>query len=63
MIKIFITEYEKDGKVYAGPYLCATSWDIAEAAAEAVGFTVIGELKDLIPSDYEDYLEENPTIH
>ena len=63
MIKIFITEYEKDGKLYDGPYLCATSWDIAESAAATVGCKVIGELRDVMPSDYEDYLEENPTIH
>ena len=55
-----------NGKIYTGPYICAPSWDVAESAAESVGFTVVGELQDLIPtdrSDYLDYLINDPTIH
>ena len=59
MIRIFITEFEKAGKTYAGPYLCASSWDIAEEAASSVGCTVVGELDDLFPYDPED----PPMIH
>jgi|TARA_Y100000052_G_C2906481_1_gene59899 hypothetical protein len=65
-MKIFITEYEQNGKIYTGPYICAPSWDVAESAAESVGFTIVGELQDLIPtdrSDYLDYLINDPTIH
>ena len=65
-MKIFLTEYEQNGRIYTGPYICAPNWDIAESAAEAVGFTVVGELQDIIqtePDDYEDYIDKNPTIH
>ena len=53
-MKIFITEHEQNGKIFAGPYICAPSWDVAESAAESVGFTVVGELQDLIPTDRLD---------
>jgi len=37
MIKIFITEFEKDNEIYAGPM--------------AVGCTVVGELSDVMVYD------------
>ena len=51
MIKIFITEFEKDNEIYAGPNIYAEDWETAEEAAMAVGCTVVGELSDVMVYD------------
>ncbi len=51
MIKIFITEFEKDNEIYAGPNIYAVDWETAEEAALAVGCTVVGELSDIMIYD------------
>jgi len=51
MIKIFITEFEKDDEIYAGPNIYAEDLETAEEAAMAVGCTVVGELSDIMVYD------------
>lgn len=61
-MKIYITEFEKDGKSYYGPYLYADSWESAEIAAEELGVILVGELDTVVAYNY---LEGNKdrTIH
>lgn len=40
----FITEREFEGRKFAGPDVEADSWAEAEAKAQEIGFSVIGEL-------------------
>ena len=68
-MKIFLTEMEIYGKVYAGPNIVASSFEKAEEAADKSGLTVIGELDSLVVNDDESWYpitvdtEDNRTIH
>tara|TARA_B100000900_G_scaffold230873_1_gene196045 strand:+ start:89 stop:295 length:207 start_codon:yes stop_codon:yes gene_type:complete len=50
-MKIYLTEMEIYGKVYAGPNIVASSFEKADEAAEQSGLTVIGELDSLVVND------------
>ena len=66
-MKIFLTEIEAYGAIFAGPNIIAKSIEEAEEAAKNNGMSVIGEL-DSIYIDNEDtqhmnVLESERTIH
>ncbi len=44
MGKIYLTEYEEDGKVFAGPRIRADSFQEAQKIADLEGVTLLGEL-------------------
>ena len=41
---IYITEYIKDGKIWAGPRIKANNWDEAEKYAKILEVTLLGKL-------------------
>ena len=52
-MRIFATQFEHDGKPYAGPNIIARDFEQAEAIAELKGIEVVGELTDYV------YLEDD----
>ena len=46
-MKIFLTEYEEQGKVYAGPNIVAKNLEAAQVAAEVNNLTVVGEFSEI----------------
>jgi len=68
-MKIYLTEMEVYGKVFAGPNIVASSFAKAEEAANKSGLTVIGELDSLVVNDDDSWYpvtvdtEDNRTIH
>ena len=46
-MKIFLTEYEEQGKVYAGPNIVAKNLEAAQIAAEINNLTVVGEFSEI----------------
>ena len=52
-MRIFATQFEHDGKTYAGPNFIARDFEQAEAIAELKGIEVVGELTDYV------YLEDD----
>jgi predicted RecB family endonuclease len=52
-MRIFATQFEHDGKTYAGPNIIARDFEQAEAIAELKGIEVVGELTDYV------YLEDD----
>ena len=50
-MKIYLTEMEVYGKVFAGPNIVASSFEKADEAASQSGLTVIGELDSLVVND------------
>lgn len=51
IMKIYLTEMEIYGKVFAGPNIVASSFEKADEAASQSGLTVIGELDSLVVND------------
>ena len=47
-MKIFLTEFIFDDKIYSGPTIMAKDWKTAELAALDNGLTVIGELTTMV---------------
>ena len=47
-MKIFLTEFIFDDKIYSGPTIMAKDWETAELAALDNGLTVIGELTTMV---------------
>ena len=43
-LKVFLTEYRRGGRLYAGPRIPAYTWHDAEAIAGRLGLRVVGEL-------------------
>ena len=68
-MKIYLTEMEIYGKVYAGPNIVASSFEKAEQAAEQSGLIVVGELDTLVVNDDDTWYpttvdtENNRTVH
>ena len=46
-MKIFLTEYEEQGTVYAGPNIVAKNLEAAQVAAEVNHLTVVGEFSEI----------------
>ena len=66
-MKIFLTEYEEQGKVYAGPSIVAKNLEAAQVAAEINNLTVVGEFSEIYVNEglmhfYKDSLTTK-TIH
>ena len=49
---IFITQYEEDGKIMAGPYIVAEDYADANKQAERYRVELVGELINMIPLDF-----------
>jgi len=47
-MKIFLTEFEQDGKRYAGPNILAENWELAEEAAMFNNLILVGELQEIV---------------
>ena len=68
-MKIYLTEMEVYGKVFAGPNIVASSFEKAEQAAEQSGLIVVGELDTLVVNDDDKWYpttvdtENNRTVH
>ena len=58
-MKIFVTEFEHKGKVYAGPNIIAEDQEIAEETATASGYVVLGELQALYVEDINQKITIN----
>jgi predicted RecB family endonuclease len=58
-MKIFLTEFTKEGQTYSGPRIFAPTIEEADLAAEELGVEVIGELEDVFVYDND----ERVTIH
>ena len=69
IMKIYLTEMEIYGKVFAGPNIVASSFEKAEQAAEHSGLIVVGELDTLVVNDDDTWYpttvdtESNRTVH
>ena len=68
-MKIYLTEMEVYGKVFAGPNIVAPSFEKAEQAAEQSGLIVVGELDTLVVNDDDTFYpatiepEHKRTVH
>jgi len=67
-VKIYLTELEIYGNVYAGPNIIAANLEQAEVAANKNGLVVVGELENIVVNDDVSYPtkiepENKRTIH
>ena len=64
-MKIFLTEYHLDNKVYAGINIFASDDYEAELIAEEQGVTIIGEITGVkFRPEFADYLDtQHNTLH
>jgi len=61
-MRIFVTEYEKDGMAHEGPLILAPTWELALEQAEHCNIKLVGELEGFYNS--HDYPEvKKRTIH
>ena len=69
IMKIYLTEMEIYGKVFAGPNIVASSFEKADEAASQSGLIVIGELDTLVVNDDDTWYPvtvdtgSNRTVH
>ena len=61
-MKIFLTEVEAYGKIFAGPNIIASSLEKAEQAAEEHGLYIIGQLDSIYVSDDDDQVSASDNI-
>ena len=50
-MKLFLTEYEKDGIQHEGPIIVAPSFELALEQAQYLDIKLVGELEVLIPME------------
>ena len=68
-MKIYLTEMEVYGKVFAGPNIVAPSFEKAEQAAKQSCLIVVGELDTLVVSNDDTFYpstiepEHKRTVH
>jgi hypothetical protein len=63
-MKIFLTEYHLDDKVYAGVNIFALDDYEAELIAKEQGVTIVGEITGIaFKPEFEDYLKEVDKIY
>ena len=48
IMKIFLTEVDYYGKVFAGPNIVAENMEVADKVAEENGLTLVGELETIV---------------
>ena len=53
-MKIFLTEFEYDGKTFEGPTILASSFEEAEKQAKNYDVTVVGLLDTVVITGEED---------
>ena len=58
MIQFYMTEYEKDGKVYDGPIIMAPNLEVANKQAKDLKLKLVGEMCPLehIPDKFKETL-------
>ena len=47
-MKIYLTEVEDNGKLYAGPNILAVNWEEAEKAAKYNNLILVGEFVEIV---------------
>tara|TARA_R100000458_G_C8275133_1_gene250135 strand:+ start:2959 stop:3147 length:189 start_codon:yes stop_codon:yes gene_type:complete len=62
-MRLFLTEYEKDGKSCGGPFIIASSWEEAEQQALDFNVTVIGEISAFGELAYDYKLPTKRVLH
>lgn len=60
-MRIFLTEYENDGKSFSGEPIEAISWEEAEMLAKECGLEIIGEY--VMSVDKYGNIEVNPSLN
>ena len=62
-MKIFLTEVEDNGKIYAGPNILAQNWEEAEQAAKYNNLILVGEFVEIVTqSGVMHYVEEKEAV-
>jgi len=63
-MKIFLTEYQIENKVYAGINIFAMNEDEAELIAAEQGVTIIGEITGItFREEFDNYLTQVEEVH
>jgi hypothetical protein len=63
-MKIFLTEYQSENKIYAGVNIFAMNEDEAELIADEQGVTIVGEIVSVaFKPEYSDYLTQVEEVH
>tara|TARA_R110000803_G_scaffold26972_1_gene63280 strand:- start:4340 stop:4522 length:183 start_codon:yes stop_codon:yes gene_type:complete len=52
-MRLFLTEYQKEGKSYGGPLIIASDWEEAERQAEDFNIIVVGEIHDFGETEFK----------
>tara|TARA_B100000900_G_scaffold76200_1_gene60981 strand:- start:658 stop:858 length:201 start_codon:yes stop_codon:yes gene_type:complete len=62
-MKIYLTEVEDNGKIYAGPNILALNWEEAEKAAKYNNLILVGEFVEIVTEGgVMHYVEEKETV-
>ena len=62
-MKIYLTEVEDNGKIYAGPNILALNWEEAEKAAKYNNLILVGEFVEIVTEGgVMHYVEEKEAI-
>ena len=63
-MKIFLTEYQIENKVYAGINIFAMNEDEAELIASEQGVTIVGEITGItFREEFDNYLTQVEEVH
>ncbi len=63
-MKIFLTEYQSENKIYAGVNIFAMNEHEAELIADEQGVTIVGEIVSVaFKPEYSDYLTQVEEVH
>ena len=62
-MKIYLTEVEDNGKIYAGPNILALNWEEAEKAAKYNNLILVGEFVEIVTEGgLMHYVEEKEAV-
>ena len=63
-MKIYLTEYQSENKIYAGVNIFAMNEQEAELIADEQGVTIVGEIVSVaFKPEYSDYLTQVEEVH
>ena len=63
-MKIFLTEYQIENKIYAGINIFAMNEDEAELIAAEQGVTIVGEITGItFREEFDNYLTQVEEVH
>ena len=63
-MKIFLTEYQVEDKIYAGVNIFAMNEDEAEVIAEEQGVIIVGEITSIaFKEEFDNYLSQVEEVH